>query len=139
MLHQVVILFLAYSKELHHMARTDITNSSSQLDTMSRGDLLHQAGLGVAALTAGTVLPGLLNAGTAHAAVSFSQGTLNVMYWYVPVAQEKRLRSVFDGFGQQHSLRVKYSSEPQSYPDLCHEDHGLSLLGLQRPRRHMAR
>jgi multiple sugar transport system substrate-binding protein len=99
------------------MARTHIMTSSSQSDTMSRGDLLHQAGLGVAALTAGTVLPGLLNAGTAHAAVSFSQGTLNVMYWYVPAAQEQRLRSVFDGFGQQHGLRVKYSSEPQSYPD----------------------
>src|SRR5947199_4808397 len=88
-------------EELHPMARTDITNSTSQSDTMSRGDLLHQAGLGVAALTAGTALPGLLNAGTVHAAASFSQGTLNVMYWYVPDAQEKRPPSLLDRFWRQ--------------------------------------
>jgi multiple sugar transport system substrate-binding protein len=99
------------------MARTDVTNSTGGLDIVSRSRFLHQAGLGVAGLAMGSALPGLLNSGTAHAAVSFSKGTLNAMYWYVPAVQERRLRSIFDGFGKQHGLTVKYSAEPQSYPD----------------------
>ena len=98
------------------MARTDVATGANSSRTVSRAHFLHQAGLGAAGVALGGVLPGLLNPGSANAAVSFAGGTLHVSYWtnQVPL---KDLLAVLNGFGKKYGMTVKYDPLPVDFGD----------------------
>jgi multiple sugar transport system substrate-binding protein len=103
-------------KEIRHMARTDVATGANPSGTVSRAHFLHQAGLGAAGAALGSALPGLLNPGSANAAVSFAGGTLNVSYW-TNITPQKDLLAVLNGFGKKYGMTVKYNPLPVAFGD----------------------
>jgi len=84
---------------------------------INRGRFLQRAGLVGAGGVAGSLLPGALNPGQAHAALSFTSSGLNVTYW-PNVAHVEYLKKVFNGFGAAHGLKVNYIQLPAAFGDV---------------------
>lgn len=98
------------------MARTSTGGSTDHPNLHSRGHFLRQVGLGAAGVTLGAALPRLGDPGTAHAAVSFASGTLNVSYWST-VTPKKTFLDLLNRFATQHGLRVVFNPEPAAFGD----------------------
>ena len=85
--------------------------------TVGRGRFLKQVGIAGAAATSGGALSELLDAGRAHAALSFTSSGLNVTYW-PNVAHVQYLHKVFDGFAAAHHMKVNYIQLPAAFGDV---------------------
>jgi polyol transport system substrate-binding protein len=96
------------------------SSSSSFNNSMSRRNLLQQAGRGAVGLAAGLALPEVLAAcgggGSSGGTSSGGSKQLTVAYWSnVTPAQD--LQAVFDGFAKQAGVKVTYFQEPQVFGD----------------------
>ncbi len=88
-------------------------------DSMSRREMLQQAGRGAVALGAGLALPEILTAcGGSSSGGSGSGGSnqLTVVYW-TNVTPPQYLQQVFDGFSKKNNVKVNYFQLPQVFGD----------------------
>jgi multiple sugar transport system substrate-binding protein len=91
---------------------SEVAPSPSQ--TISRRNLLQQAGRGTAGLATGLALPGLLAACGGSGGGTATK--LNVAYWS-NVVPKQPLLDVLNGFGKQQNVSVSYFELPQDFGD----------------------